>query len=156
MLRRAVVLGLIMGAAVLVVPVASADKPDKAPAPTPDATGRFCTGFDVLVHIETNKETFTLFSDGRGLVTGAFKIDATNLANGKTIHQNVSGPVFFPADGSAIVLRGISLVYGEAGQFGPGSPPMLILVRGVVTVETTGFTIASIRGTTTDLCAALA
>jgi hypothetical protein len=145
-----------LAAAVLAVPSAFAERPVREPAPFADATGTFCEDFDVLVHAVVNREMFTAFSDGRGLVTGTFKVALTNLETGKTITVNVSGPVFFPSDGSSVVLRGRTLLFGEAGDFGPGSPPTLKLVSGVVVVSLPNVSVSSIQGPVTDLCEALA
>jgi hypothetical protein len=57
------------------------------------------------------------------------------------------------------VLRGNSLLLGEAGDFGPGSPPTLQLVSGVVTLTfgpDGAITNVTRVGQTTDLCPILA
>ena len=159
-LKRFVVAGAVVAAtAALIVPAATAVPPVRVPLPLPDITGAFCPGFDVLLHADQNKEVATIFSNGAVIVTGTFKIQATNTSNHKTIDVNASGPVFVTSDGSTQVLRGNSLIIGEAGDLGPGSPPTLQLVSGVVTITSgpdgavTGVTQI---GHTTDLCAILA
>ena len=159
-LKRFVVAGAVVAAtAALIVPAATAVPPVRVPLPLPDITGAFCPGFDVLLHADQNKEVATIFSNGAVIVTGTFKIQATNMSNHKTIDVNASGPVFVTSDGNTQVLRGNSLIIGEAGDLGPGSPPTLQLVSGVVTITSgpdgavTGVTQI---GHTTDLGAILA
>jgi hypothetical protein len=150
----AVALGLAV-IALISVQVASADPPTRSPAPSPPVSGRFCPGFGVLVNPVINSEYAITFSNGATTVTGRFVVDLT--ANGKTIQVNASGPVFFSPDGSTVTLRGNTLVFGAAGDFGPGSPPTLRLVSGVVvvTVGSGGVTGLSVTGNNTDLCSLL-
>jgi hypothetical protein len=147
---------LALAAALCVVPLAQADPPTREPLPAADATGRFCTGFDVRIHIVENREIFTAFADGRGLITGALKNEVTNLSTMKTVAVNASGPVSISDEGAHLVFRGRTLLFGEAGFFGAGAPPTLKLVSGVVEFMLPDLEIRSVEGSVTDLCAVLA
>jgi hypothetical protein len=135
---------------------ALAAPPTRSPAPFPDQVGRYCADFDVLIHADENREVFTAFEDGRGLITGTFKVTLTNLATEKQTSVNASGPVFLASDGSTVTLGGRTLLFGEAGFFGPGSPPTLSLVSGNVVISLLTGEIQSVLGSVTDLCAVLA
>jgi hypothetical protein len=52
-------------------------------------------------------------------------------------------------------LRGNSLLFGEAGDFGPGIPATLVVTSGTVTLrsDVPGYTL---QGYSRDLCAELA
>lgn len=157
--RLTLVVAALAGVAAMVVPAATADPPTRVPLPLGDITGAFCPNFDVLVHAQDNKEVATIFSNGAVIVTGTFKVQLTNLSNQKTISVNASGPVFVSSDGNTQVLRGNSLIIGEAGDLGAGSPPTLQLASGVVTIvygSDGSVTSITETGNTTDLCAVLA
>lgn len=155
--RTALGAGLaVLGAGLMLAPLAVADKPGNDPLPAPDATGAYCEDFDVLLHATNNKERILTFSDGRALVVGKLKMELTNLETGKTIAVNASGPVFFAADGSTVTLKGATLLAGQEGFFGPGSEPRLTLGGGSVVVDLASGAILSERGHSIDLCARLA
>lgn len=142
--------------ALALAPMASAEQPDKFPVPLPDVTGQFCADFPVLVHATTNREVIHIFSNGAATITGALKAEVTNLETGKTIEVNIPGPGTFVADGSVLLGRGAWLFFGEAGDFGPGSPPELSYRAGRFTIDlATGAIISSI-GQQVDLCPLLA
>jgi hypothetical protein len=154
-----VAVAVVAATAALIVPAATAAPPVRVPLSSPDITGAFCPGFDVLLHAEPSTEVATIFSNGAVIITGTFKVQATNLSNDKTISFNASGPVFLSSAGNTQILRGNSLVIGEAGDLGPGSPPTLELDSGVVTIiYGSGGAVTSITriGNTTDLCPILA
>ena len=148
---------LALCAAGLLVPTAAAEPPTREPLPFPEATGQFCADFQVSVRATQNKEVATVFSNGVALVTGVLKVEVTNLESGKTIALNISGPGKFSADGSTINGSGTWLLFGEAGQL-PGPDPGLLLVTGrhVITAGPTGITSIDTRGTSEDVCDALA
>ena len=150
-----IVLGL--AAAALLVPTASADQPIKEPLPFSDLTGQFCEDFQVLVHATDNKEVIHIFSSGVALITGVLKVEVTNLETGKTLALNISGPGKISADGSTISGSGRWLLFGEAGQL-PGSGPGMMLVVGHLTLALgpAGIESIAVKGTTEDVCAALA
>jgi hypothetical protein len=152
---RFIVLGLV--AAGLVVPTAAADKPSKEPFPSSDVTGRFCEDFDVLLHVTDDKGTLHVFSSGVALVTGTLKIEVTNLASGKTLALNISGPGKFSADGTTLTGSGRWLLFGEAGEL-PDPGPGMLLTTGQITLGLgpTGITSIETHGTVQDICAALA
>jgi hypothetical protein len=143
--------------AVLLVPAAAADPPSREPVPSGDFTAQFCKDFQVLVHTTQNKEILKTFSSGVGLITGVLKVEVTNVETGTTLALNISGPGKFSADGSTADARGTWLLFGEAGQL-PGPDPGMILVTGhtTLTFGPNGIVDIATRGTTQDICAALA
>jgi hypothetical protein len=151
-----VVLGL--AAAALLVPTAAADQPIKEPLPFSDLTGQFCEDFQVLVHATDNKEVIHIFSSGVALITGVLKVEVTNLTTGETLALNISGPGKISPDGSTISGSGRWLLFGEAGQLGPGSGPGMILVAGRLTLALgpAGIESMVLQGHIEDVCAALA
>jgi len=149
------VLAVALTAAVL-VPVASADKPIKEPAPAPSTfTGQFCADFTVQVNILVNTEFAITFSNGRVIVAGRLIAQVINLETGESITVNVSGPVFVDASGDVLILRGNSLLFAEAGDFGPGTRATVVVTSGTVTFRT-GVPGYTLRGHSRDLCAELA
>ena len=149
----------LVGVAFAAVPLASADRPIRVEVPAADATGQFCEDFPVLVHPTRNNEFATIFSSGAVLVTGALRVEVTNLDTGETIELNIPGPGFFTPDGSTLIGTGPWLLFGEAGFLGEGSPAGVTFLSGrfVLTFDqqgnVTGF---SARGHSEDICAALA
>ena len=155
-------------AAVLIgalAPGALASSPTHIPSgPIPDFTLTDSCSFPVFVHVDTNNEVTTTFSDGHSLVTGSLTVTLTNVSNpSKSIHVNISGPgTFTPLPNGGTLQRSVGpwLFFFSPNQLGPGSPGMLILTTGVVTLlldpsgTPTSFT--HTNGTTTDLCAQLA
>jgi hypothetical protein len=155
---RVLALGGLVALMLSLVGVASADPPSRSFLPAPPASGRFCADFDVLVEAVQNNEYATTFSGGATIITGRLVEQLTNLANNKTIELDASGPVFVSEEGTTVTLRGNTLLFGEAGDFGPGSPATLQLVSGVVTVSLSseGITGVSKTGKVRDVCAELA
>ena len=149
----------LVGVAFAAVPLASADRPIRVQVPAADATGQFCEDFPVLVHPTRNNEYATIFSTGAVFVTGALRVEVTNLDTGETIELNIPGPGFFSPDGTRLIGTGPWLLFGEAGFIGPGSPAGVLFVSGrfLLTFDdegnVTGF---SSRGHIEDICAALA
>jgi hypothetical protein len=160
MVRKHLPSALAIAALVLLwAPPASAVPPTISPAPAESATGRFCPDFDVLINPVINNEKAITFSTGATIITGHLVDEVTNLSNDKTIQVNASGPGFFAADGSSLIIRGGALLFGEAGFFGPESPPTLTLTSGQTVIfldEQGNPTSLSITGHATDLCAVLA
>jgi hypothetical protein len=148
------------GAVLAVAPLASADRPIRVSLPASDSVGEFCEGFQVLVHPTQNNEFITIFSSGAALITGALKLEVTNLDTGETITLNVPGPARITEDGSALIATGPWLLFGEVGDLGPGSPAQVILITGsfVLNFDEQGnlTAITEVKGQTTDICAALA
>jgi hypothetical protein len=143
-------------AAMSFAPVAAGDKPLMVPSPFPDATGQFCEDFPVLVHATTNQGVTRVFSSGAILFTGSLKVEVTNLDTGKTIALNISGPGKIGAEGSTLVGTGPWLFFGEAGFFGPGSPPELSTNSGRFAIDLADGSFISRLGHSVDLCPLLA
>jgi hypothetical protein len=136
---------------------AGAQAPTKEPGPPfPDMTGQYCTAFPVLLHAITNKDSIITFSNGRIHIAGHIVLTATNVLTGKTIIVNATGPAAITADGTTIRLQGRTLLFGEAGFFGPGSPPELSALEGLTIVDLTTGTILQRARNSTDLCPLLA
>src|SRR3712207_2718525 len=116
MTQRAILCGVVaLAAAALLAPSAAADKPIKEPLPPLEATGQFCPDFQVQIRTTTNKEVMHVFSSGVSLITGALKVEVTNLATGETLALNIPGPGKVSADGTTITGGGPWLIFGEAG-----------------------------------------
>lgn len=150
---------VLVGVAFAVAPLASADRPIRVQVPAGDSTGQFCEDFPVLVHPTRNNEYATIFSTGATFVTGALRVEVTNLDSGETIELNIPGPGFFSPDGSTLIGTGPWLLFGEAGFIGPGSPAGVLFVSGrfVLTFDGQGHVTGySARGHSEDICAALA
>jgi hypothetical protein len=133
-MKRAILCGVVaLATAALLTPTAAADKPTKEPLPSLEATGQFCPDFQVQIRTTTNKEVIHIFSSGVSLITGALKVEVTNLTTGKTLALNIPGPGKFSADGSTLTGGGPWLIFGEAGQL-PARPRLhFSRIRGYVT-----------------------
>ena len=123
-------------------------------------------GFQILGTPVAGKEYTKVLKASDGsmtfLSTGVFKISYTNLATGKTITENVSGPAkmtVFP-DGSALVAgkgrAGIFLAPADQARFGL---PGVFISAGALTISfdaAGNITALSQNGhVLVDLCAAL-
>jgi hypothetical protein len=147
-----------LAAALAFASAASADKPVKEPSPSPDVSGSFCDDFDVLVHPIADKGEAITFPSGATIITGQLMVELTNLETDETVAVNISGPVFISADGNTAILSGRSLLLGEAGDLGPGSPATLLITSGptVLTVDSEGNVSYTTSGHTIDMCEVLA
>jgi hypothetical protein len=149
----------------MLAPNALADPPTHVPSmPIADFTLTDSCAFPVLVHIDTNKEVTTTFSDGHMLVTGSLTATLTNSTDpAKSVHVNISGPgTFTPLPNGHTLQKSVGpwLFFFSPNQLGPGTPGRLILTTGTVTAlidpsgSLTSFT--HTNGTTTGLCGQLA
>jgi hypothetical protein len=113
--------------------------------------GELCA-FPVEITIVNGQKTHET-GQGDILVTGPFTATVTNLTTGATQTYNISGPTFF-RDGPDVptVSTGPQLILQPASR--NVGPPFLIYTTGRVT-WTPEFTIASLTGHVTDVCAAL-
>lgn len=143
-------------ATAVLTPIAAADKPLKVPLDFPDATGQYCEDFPVLIHATENRGTAHVFSNGAVLFTGTLKVEVTNLDSGKTIALNISGPGKISADGTTLTGSGPWLFFGEAGFFGPGSPPELSTNSGRIAISLIDGSFISRIGHRVNLCPVLA
>jgi hypothetical protein len=126
----------------------------------------FC-GFEIGVTFPVNREFFKVLKASDGsmifLATGSVVNSFTNLETGKTITENVSGPLKFTVfpDGSSIALeRGrnefIPIPPSEAARL--GVPPVSVTVgkRSVSFAPDGSMTSFSLHGhVAVDVCAAL-
>jgi hypothetical protein len=103
--------------------LAAQNIPVREPAPFLDATGQFCTDFQVLVHAVENRDVMTTFSNGQINIAGRLILEVTNLESGKSIVLNASGPgmIIQKAPLSAWRARFFSLVRPDFS--GPGHQP---------------------------------
>jgi hypothetical protein len=152
MLRRAlpamVVSAAAVVAALVVVPLAGADRPTIQPLPDQSFTDPTC-GFNVLVNFSSN-EKLKVFSSGKAVVTG--RLTATYSANGKTLTFNASGPTTIGADGS-FTAQGVGV--GDVTL--PDGSVTIARAAGTVTIGPASGAIILEHGTVlTDICAALA
>jgi hypothetical protein len=158
------ILTFITGLAVLaLVPVASADKPTREFTPIEDFVVEDVCAFPVEYHVVANKEFATTFSDGRQLVTGKLKVRLTNLDDpSKSLTVNISGPgVIRVSEDGVFTLKatGRWLFFFFPGDFGPGEPGFMVVTTGraVLQIDAEGtFSFSHPRGTTRDVCTALA
>ena len=86
----AILLGVVL--TLLLAPAASADKPVREFLPAGDFTLTGVCPFPVREQVVTNNEFITTFTDGRQLITGSFKVRATNLDSDESLDLNISGP----------------------------------------------------------------
>jgi hypothetical protein len=134
--------------ALLVVPLAGADRPVIQPLPDQSFTDPTC-GFDVSVNLSSN-EKLKVFSSGKVQVTG--RLTATYSANGKALTLNASGPTTIGADGS-FVAQGV----GVGDLTLPDGSVTIAQAAGTVTLDLATGAIVLQHGTVlTDICAALA
>jgi len=155
----AILLGVVL--VLLLAPAASADKPVREFLPAGDFTLTGVCAFPVGIEVTTNKEFITTFSDGRQLITGAFKVRVTNLDSDESLDLNISGPgvITENSDGSVTLeAHGPWMIWFFPGDLGPGSPGRLFVNNGnfVETFSAAGLTIDKQTGSQQDICAALA
>ena len=155
----AILMGVVL--TLLLAPAASADKPVREFLPAEDFTLTGVCAFPVREEVTTNNEFITTFTDGRQLITGSFKVRATNLDSGKALDLNISGPgvITENSDGSVTLdAHGSWLIWFFPGDLGPASPGQLFVNNGhfVETFSSTGLTVDKQAGSQQDICAALA
>lgn len=139
---------------VLAAGAATAAQPIREPLVFEDEVLTLCS-FPVLAEFTANKEYVTFFEDGRILVTGKLFVRLTNLDDpSNSLTLNISGPAHISPLSERIAGRGLFLLFPE-DVGGPG----LILTTGRVDVvrgEDGFITNLSVKGTSVDICAALA
>jgi len=153
-------------ALLMAAPGAGAAPPSREDAPPLNQVLVGVCPFPVEVVTLANKEKVLTFfgKDGaatRQIVTGTFKVRLTNLENGTTLAENISGPVFVTpnADGTAtITLGGRSLLYLRQGIDLPPAGMTLNSGQQVIAIDQEGRVTAIISrtGAARDLCAELA
>jgi hypothetical protein len=148
-MRKFTLLTLVVAA--IAVPVARADQPGRFGLTSFDTVDTTSCAFPVAVHITSQGETLTVFSN-RSLITGP--IFAEFSANGKSVSINTSGPGFFTSnpDGSVtIVARGVS-----SGPLQTGNGVTIGYWAGVATIDpATGIATLEDGTLLLDICAAL-
>jgi hypothetical protein len=135
------------------------------PAGPVDLPAGFCsfpTHYDVVANKEYGK--ITTLPDGTTVIvlTGSFKMSATNVDTGESVLLNASGPgtiTFYPDGSFTVDGTGHWLIFNlatDAAQFGL---PAVMLTSGQFheTFDATGtLTELSVTGGVTDVCAELA
>jgi hypothetical protein len=154
-LRRCA-LGFVAGVVLAAIGASAslADQPIREPLVIEDADFKNLCAFPVRLEISANEEYVKFFSDGRILVNGKLFVRATNLDTGESLDLNVSGPAQITLVSERSTGRGIYLLFPEDAG-GPG----LILTTGRVDVvrgEDGFITNLTVKGTSVDVCAALA
>ena len=141
-----VLVAVIAQAALGAKPIREPLPPDNSPIPA-----SVC-GFQIDVETLSGKGTALYFED-RFMITGQLKLRLTNADDAsKTLDLNIPGPGVF--DESSLRGTGPWLLYFEPGDVGPGSPAMLVFVRGNFTIDETGYHL--LGGNQIDLCPLLA
>jgi hypothetical protein len=108
------------------------------------------------------KEYSKTFADGRQLINGKVFLRVTNAETGKSIEVNASGPgtITMGENGAVtFVNRGRALIGFDPGTFGPGSPGILEITKGLVVIavdENGNVTYTKKSASTQDVCAILA
>ena len=136
-------------------PVASAEKPTKEPTAPDMFTGRFCDDFMVQLNVLVTENCAITFANGREFIGGRLIVEAVNLETSTSVTVNIYGPVFIGSGGDPFILRGNSILFAEAGDFGPGTSATLVVTSSSVTfrADVPGYTL---QGRSRDLCAELA
>ena len=137
------------------VPVSAAERPTFEPiAVEPFTLTGFCD-FDVRVSPLQAELVLKVFTDRNGEVvkevwTGVVKVRFTNLSTGKSVDANISGP-------NQIRVVGDTVTDVAVGPWliGSGSAGTIFVTKGRY-VFGSGPVLANLRGTTVDICAALA
>ncbi|HYV22193.1 MAG TPA: hypothetical protein VEN31_06025 [Candidatus Bathyarchaeia archaeon] len=115
--------------------------------------------FAVAVDSVTINEKATVWSGGRVILTGNSVERITNLATGKSVVVNVSGPFTLTSAGGVdtFMATGRNLFGLRSGDLGPGQPGALLLTTGLVifTQSPSGVTFTHVGGTTENLCQTL-
>jgi hypothetical protein len=154
--RAATTFAMLALLAMIVVPVAAANKPTRefVPAPSEFTLDASICGFDVLVEVLTNKQYAITFSNGMTTVAGALKVRVTNLDDPtRSIVLNIPGPGFFDESG-VLTATGPWFFFFFPGDLGPGSPGVLAYTVGLVRLDESGLHL--LAGRQVDLCAELA
>jgi hypothetical protein len=156
MRRAATTFAMLALLAMIVVPVAAANKPTRefVPAPSEFTLDASICGFDVLVEVLTNKQYAITFSNGMTTVAGALKVRVTNLDDPtQSVVLNIPGPGFFD-EGGVLTATGPWFFFFFPGDLGPGSPGVLAYTVGLVRLDESGLHL--LAGRQVDLCAELA
>jgi hypothetical protein len=156
MRRAATTFAMLALLAMIVVPVAAANKPTRefVPAPSEFTLDASICGFDVRVEVLTNKQYAITFSNGMTTVAGALKVRVTNLDDPtQSIVLNIPGPGFFD-EGGVLTATGPWFFFFFPGDLGPGSPGVLAYAVGLVRLDESGLHL--LAGRQVDLCAELA
>jgi hypothetical protein len=155
---------LVFGLVALAPTAVGAEQPVREGLPaSPFTLDASICGFAVDLTFPTNNEFITTFSNGKQIITGALSATLTNEQNHKSLTINISGPgtILTDANGNTSeTLSGRSLIFFTPGQLGAGTPGVLILTSGPVTIVSDsagnivrfGRTSASVQ----DMCSALA
>jgi hypothetical protein len=145
------------------VPVASADKPNREFLPADDAVIEGVCPFAVGADILANNSYIKTFSDGRQLINGTLKVRLTNLDEpSNSLDANISGPgvqTVSPEGEFELRARGPWFFFFLPDELGPGKPGFMILTTGLAILRFDAEGNGSFThkgGTTTDVCAALA
>jgi len=92
---------------------ASADRPTREFSPVEDSTipSEFACGTgDVQIHVDQNNEYASTHTDRDGVerthISGVLKWTLTNVATGKSVPQNISGPGTLTFDGDTLDVEG--------------------------------------------------
>jgi hypothetical protein len=108
----------------------------------------------VAVHVVANKEYGIIFANGATLVTGALKVELTNVTDPtKSIVLNVPGPGLYTVSGDG------ALTIDARGPWLFFYPGVLLYATGHNTFSISAggqFTLEQLGGTSLDICSVLA
>jgi hypothetical protein len=168
MARRLVVPSALVLAAAVFAGSALAGKPDRSPAGGPPSlefpAGVVCP-FAVKAEALENRQTVTVFDNGKTQFTGFFLTGVTNLANGKSVELVSGGPVRITDAGGGLInlqTSGPLVFFFFPGDAGPGdvSTGRTYYIRGnthvLVDPVTSAFHAFDYSGNARDICAELA
>lgn len=156
---KPVVLALAVVGALCTAATASANPPTRTLVPPLDDVIVTGCGFDVLVEtVDWNVVSTTFSNDASPVVeilSGAAKVQFTNLETGEMIAVNVSGPLVVKALGNG------SVVLAQEGPWfhidAPGLPAIFLTEgRVTISIDAAGNVTVAGTGRIVDLCAALA
>jgi hypothetical protein len=167
MFRRLTLVVVVLAACTAaLVPAANSAKPIRNPAVGPPSlefpAGAVCP-FAVFAEPVENRQTETIFSDGRITYTGFFLTRVVNTENDKELTLVSGGPVTLTPEGDnlRIETRGPIIFFFFPGDAGPGDDSVgrTYFFHGHTSTlaDPTGLFLSfEHQGMATDLCAALA
>jgi hypothetical protein len=162
-MRRALAVAIGLTFLLIAADAAWADKPERFPLGPTGGTLEGVCPFPVGAEEIKNSQVVTIFSDGRTIITGGFKLRLTNLATGESRDFNAPGKItLIPnADGTLTTIgTGRTLFYFFPGELGPGEPGALFYQSGrtveLTTPDYSQFFSVEHEGTRENLCVTMA
>lgn len=162
-MRRGLAVLIALTFLLIAADAAWADKPTRFPLGPVSGTLEGVCPFAVGITELQNSQVVTIFSDGRTIITGGFKLRLTNLTTGEFRDVNAPGKVTLipnPDGTLTTVGTGRTLFYFLPGELGPGEPGAFFYLSGriveVTTPDYSQFFSVQHEGTTENLCVTMA